>query len=123
MAAESRRRFLGEVPGTTGVAMDRRRGIAVPFIVGDTGPRIGEGTPALARLAAGLPIKEDITRAERFAGQVDGANVLWVFFGGAVLPPPYDSASVRSRAGAAFAAWGGAARLQACLNNPLVPAN
>ncbi len=111
------------VAGTLGVAIHRTRRVPVPFIVGDTGPRIGEGTPALARLASGLPIKEDITRAERYVGQVDAPDIVWVFFGGHVLPPPYDAFSVRARADQAFQGWGGNARLQNCISNPRLPIN
>jgi hypothetical protein len=54
----------------------------VPFVVGDGGPRIGEGSPALARQVLGLPVTDTIDRKTRYAGQVDGRDVLWVFFGG-----------------------------------------
>ena len=63
-------RPYGVVPGTLGVAWRRRTGIAVPFIVSDLGPRIGEGSPALARRLAGLAPKAELTRAERFQGRV-----------------------------------------------------
>ena len=104
--------------GTFGVALDVRRASAspVPFIVNDYGPRVGEGTPALARLVAGKAVKPDITRAERFVGLVDRDDVLWVFFGGAVLPPPFDAERVKTQAKAAFDAWGGEQRLQACVS-------
>ena len=39
--------------GRFGVAIHRKKQIAVPFVVGDGGPRIGEGSPALARQVAG----------------------------------------------------------------------
>jgi hypothetical protein len=107
-------RPFGVVPGTLGVAFRKQKGIPVPFIVSDLGPRIGEGSPALARRLAGLTAKADLTRAERFQGQVETADVTWVFFGGPKLAPPYTPAAVEAAAQAAFAAWGGLARMQAC---------
>lgn len=109
--------------GTFGVAAKKNGGEPVPFVVGDAGPRIGEGSVALARLVSGLPIKETITRAERFAGQIDDASVLWIFFGGDVLPPPYDAARVRAAAEMAFETWGGKSRLDKCRASPKVPTN
>ena len=44
-------RTRGVVMGSFGVAYDPTKGVAVPFVVGDFGPRIGEATPALARAA------------------------------------------------------------------------
>lgn len=108
---------------TFGVAVRRSGGTPVPFIVGDAGPRIGEGSVALARLVSGLPIKETITRSDRYAGQIDGPNVLWVFFGGDVAAPPYDAEHVRAAAAKAFDAWGGLARLEACRSATTVPDN
>jgi hypothetical protein len=58
----------------------------VPFVVGDGGPRIGEGSPALARRVAGLQPSDEITLKNRFAGQVDKKTVPWVFFGGQAMP-------------------------------------
>jgi hypothetical protein len=107
-------RALGVVPGTLGVAFRRQKGIAVPFIVSDIGPRIGEGSPALARRLAGLQPKADLTRSERFQGQVDTPDVTWVFFGGPKLSPPYTPAAVDAAAQAAFEAWGGQARIRVC---------
>jgi Fungal chitosanase of glycosyl hydrolase group 75 len=66
--------------GSFGVAVDRRRKIGIPFIVGDIGPKIGEGSAALARLVAGLPLTDAITLKNRNAGQVDTADILWFFF-------------------------------------------
>jgi hypothetical protein len=109
-------RPFGVLPGTLGVAWRRQKGIAVPFIVSDLGPRIGEGSPALARRLAGLTPKADLTRAERFQGQVDTPDVIWVFFGGPKLPPPYTATTVETAAAAAFDAWGGLARMQVCAN-------
>jgi hypothetical protein len=106
----------GVALGSFGVAYNTRKGVAVPFVVGDAGPRIGEGSVALARLAAGLPLKEDIKKPERYAGQVDGPDVLWIFFGGDAAPfdSHQDSASIE-KAKVAFDAWGGDARLAACV--------
>lgn len=105
---------FGITTGTLGVAFRRKTGLAVPFIVSDLGPRIGEGSPALARRLAGLTPKPGLTRAERFQGQVDSPDVAWVFFGGPTLPPPYSADAVETAARAAFEKWGGMARLQAC---------
>ncbi len=108
---------MGVRVGGFGVAIDTARedGAAVPFIINDTGPRIGEGSVALARLVAGKETKPEISRSERYVGQVDKTSVLWVFFGGETLAPPYDAERVRAEAKAAFAAWGGEARLKACI--------
>ncbi|HZN26106.1 MAG TPA: hypothetical protein VFB75_17915 [Burkholderiales bacterium] len=108
---------LGVKLGTFGVAIDTLRTDAepVPFVVNDYGPRIGEGTVALARLVAGKPIKEDITRAERFVGVVDTDDILWVLFGGNAMAPPYGAERVRAEAKAAFDGWGGAERLKKCV--------
>jgi Fungal chitosanase of glycosyl hydrolase group 75 len=108
---------LGVRLGTFGVAVDTRRADAnpVPFIVNDFGPRIGEGTVALARLVAGKQIKPDITRSERFVGVVDTEAVAWVFFGGNALTPPFGVDRVSTEANAGFEAWGGAERLETCV--------
>jgi hypothetical protein len=75
--------------GSFGVAIDAGgKGVPVPFVVCDGGPRIGEGSPALARRMAGLQPSDEITLKNWFAGQVDKKTVLWVFFGG--LAMPYD---------------------------------
>jgi hypothetical protein len=104
--------------GSFGVAWDTRKRVAVPFAVGDAGPRVGEGSPALARQVAGLPLVDTIDRKTRFAGQADGASVLWVFFGGAAEPYRHDKeAEVATNARAAFERWGGQARLDACLRS------
>lgn len=116
-------RMLGVVQGTLGVAIHRERRIAVPFIVGDAGPRIGEGSVALARLVSGHPLVDTLTLKTRSVGQIDQPAVLWVFFGGAKLPPPYDGTRVRSKATDAFTTWGGNARLTSCLANSQVPVN
>jgi hypothetical protein len=108
---------LGVKLGTFGVAIDMRRADAqpVPFIVNDYGPRIGEGTAALARLVAGKPVKPDITRAERFVGVVDTDSIVWVFFGGNAMAPPFGAERVRAQAKTAFEAWGGTERLKKCV--------
>ena len=107
-------RSLGVVPGTFGVAWRSNPGVAVPFLVTDLGPRIGEGSPALARRLAGLQPKADLSRSERFIGQVGTPDVTWVFFGGTVMPPPYSAATVEPVAQRAFEAWGGLDRVKAC---------
>lgn len=113
-------RERGVVMGSFGVAIDRDKRIPVPFVVGDGGPRVGEGTPALARAVAGLPITDQVTRQNRFTGQVDGPRVMWIFFGAAAPPARYDHTDEQALlrgAAAAFAAWGGPARALACLAN------
>lgn len=108
----------GVTMGSFGVAMDRNKRIAVPFVVGDGGPRIGEGTPALARSVSGLEITDAVTHGNRYAGQIDNPTVLWVFFGHNVAAARYDhqdqQALVR-QAQEAFSRWGGLARLEKCL--------
>ncbi|MBI1359715.1 MAG: hypothetical protein GC155_05455 [Alphaproteobacteria bacterium] len=125
MPSRAALKALGVKVGGFGVAIDTARedGAAVPFIINDTGPRIGEGSVALARLVAGKEIKAEITRAERYAGQVDKTTVLWVFFGGDALAPPYDAERVRTAARDAFDAWGGETRLKTCMaaTAPLAP--
>ncbi len=102
--------------GSFGVAIRADKQIAVPFIVGDAGPRIGEGTPALARQVAGLPLTDEITLRTRYAGAVEGKSVLWVFFGGAPMAFSHQQeAEVAVRAQAAFEAWGGVDRLKRCM--------
>lgn len=109
----------GVIMGSFGVAIDRNRRIAVPFVVGDGGPRVGEGTPALARMVAGLPITDNVTRENRYSGQVDDARVLWVFFGRNVAPAQYDHRDEQSlvrQAKEAFSRWGDMPRLEKCLH-------
>jgi hypothetical protein len=112
----------GIAMGTLGVAIDRRKNIAVPFVVGDGGPRIGEGSAALARLVAGKPVTDQITHKTSSVGQVDTPDVLWVFFGG--QPTKYDHSEegkLAADAKQAFDKWGGEARLRDCLT--AVPSN
>jgi hypothetical protein len=107
----------GVVMGSFGVAYHTGKRIAVPFVVGDQGPRIGEGSVALARQVSGLDLTDDITRANRFEGQVDTRDVLWVFFGD--TPGTFDSkneSSLMESARAAFERWGGERRLLQCLD-------
>ena len=106
----------GIAMGSFGVALNVKKGIAVPFVVGDGGPRIGEGSVALARLQVGVSLTDEITRANRYVGQVDGPDVLWVFFGDAATT--YDSKNedaLTASAKAAFARWGGEDRLARCV--------
>lgn len=102
--------------GSFGVAIHGKTQKAVPFVVGDGGPKIGEGSPALARQVSGMPMSDDITIKNRYAGQVDKPEVLWVFFGGEALPYDHQKeGDVAANAAAAFERWGGAARLTQCL--------
>jgi hypothetical protein len=112
----------GMAMGTFGVAIDRRKKIAVPFVIGDGGPRIGEGSAALARMVAGQPVTDQVTRKNRDVGQVDTADVLWVFFGGPAAKYDHNNEG-RLVAGAkqTYEQWGGDARLFGCLS--LVPKN
>jgi len=108
--------------GSFGVAIDRRKNIAVPFVAGDGGPRIGEGSAALARLVAGQPVTDQITYRARNVGQVDTPDILWVFFGGQAAR--YDHAiesGLADDAKQAFEKWGGDTRLRECLKT--VPKN
>ncbi|WP_075583326.1 glycoside hydrolase family 75 protein [Caballeronia sordidicola] len=104
--------------GSFGVAINRSKRIAVPFVVGDSGPRIGEGSVALARKVAGLPEKTDVTYAERDKGQVSDNAVLLVSFGRKYGTGKYDSNNPRglnNSAEEAYESWGGAARLHTCI--------
>lgn len=102
--------------GSFGVAIHAAKQAAVPFVVADGGPRIGEGSPALARQVAGMAPSETIDLKTRYAGQVDKPEVLWVFFGGPATPFDHrDPSAVAANAKAAFDAWGGAARLAQCV--------
>ena len=102
--------------GSFGVSFSPKTNAAVPFVIGDIGPKIGEATPALARQLARLPPSDMITRQTRYAGQVDTPSVLWIFFGDA--PVEYrqsDPGAIVAAAGKAFEQWGGMSRLQACV--------
>jgi hypothetical protein len=108
----------GVVLGSFGVAIRKDKKIAVPFVVGDYGPKIGEGTPALARSLAGLPITDNVTRNNRFGGQVDSKDVIWVFFANNTPSTKYDANNENAlikEAKTAFDKWGGEARLNECL--------
>ena len=108
----------GVVLGSFGVAIHAKTHLAVPFVVGDGGPKIGEGSPALARQVSGMPISDEINLKNRYAGQVDKPEVLWVFFGGEALPYDHQKeGDVSVNAQAAFERWGGAARLAQCLQS------
>ncbi|KQU95037.1 hypothetical protein [Devosia sp. Root105] len=111
----------GVVVGTFGVAIDPVKNVAVPFIVGDTGPRVGEGTPALARQVAGLAIDPGVEYSHRYDGVVDTRRVIWVFFGGNGMSPPFTQSSVADAARAAFDAWGGETRLAHCVARSDIP--
>jgi len=109
-------RAKGILVGSFGVAIDAKLKIPVPFVVADGGPRIGEGSAALARLVAGKPLSDQITKKNRSVGQVDSPQILWVFFGGEA--GKYDhrnEGQLAADAQKAFDRWGGSARLDACL--------
>lgn len=106
---------LHGIMGTFGVAIDKRKNIPVPFVVGDGGPKIGEGSAALARSVACKPVPDQFLRKDRDVGQVDTPDVLWVFFGG--KPTNYDHTqedALATDARKAYAQWGGEARLREC---------
>jgi len=108
--------------GTFGVAIDRHKKIAVPFVVGDEGPRIGEGSAALARLVAGEAVNDVLTHKTSRVGQVDTPDVLWVFFGGQATKYDHaDAGRLSADAKQAYEKWGGEARLGVCLST--VPSN
>lgn len=122
-------RDSGIALGTAGVAW-RVNGCApgrtcapVPFIVADTGPRIGEGSVWMTRAINGLDTGAPIARDNRFAGNISGAHVLWVFFGGEAIAPPYNAINVKETADIAFIDWGGRERLQACRDSGVPTAN
>lgn len=105
--------------GSFGVAIDAGgKQVPVPFVVGDGGPRIGEGSPALARQVAGLQPTDEITVKNRYAGQVDKKTVLWVFFGDDGTEFDHrKEGEVAQSAQLAFERWGGTARLEQCLKS------
>jgi hypothetical protein len=111
--------------GTFGVAIDERHKIAVPFVVGDTGPKIGEGSVALSRLVAGKAVSDQITRNNRYVGLVgqgDPTSILWVFFGGTATKYDHNNEDqLAADAQMAFNRWGGKARLDTCFS--AVPRN
>jgi hypothetical protein len=108
--------------GTFGVAIDKNKNIAVPFVVGDGGPRIGEGSAALARLAAGKPVTDQLTHKTASVGEVDKPDVLWVFFGGQATRYDHTHEGKLAVEGKqAFEKWGGETRLRDCMNT--VPRN
>lgn len=108
----------GIVMGSFGVAFDPQTNREVPFVVGDFGPRVGEATPALARSLAGLPITDNVTRNNRFAGQIDASRVVWIFFGrnqGSIRHNSRDEQALNMAARSAFERWGGPQRLRSCI--------
>ena len=117
-------RSNSDIPlGTLGVAWRTRDCqfgnfcVPVPFIVGDIGPKIGEGSVYLSRAVNGLDVTTNITRRNRYAGHVNNNDILYVFFNGDRLQPPYDAKSVMNAAELAFDEWGGVARLQTCVGS------
>jgi Fungal chitosanase of glycosyl hydrolase group 75 len=107
---------LGIDKGTLGVAIHKKHRKSVPFVVGDYGPRIGEGTFALGRLFKGLPLVT-ATRKNIFSAHIEEKEVLWVFFGDEAMRPPYTQSTVAAKALEKFNSWGGEARLNSCLEN------
>lgn len=104
--------------GSYGVAYNKKTKVMVPFIVGDIGPKIGEGSPALARMLANKKIKDPITSNERFIGSIDDNSILWVFFND--KPLTYDKTlekNISKYANQAFDNWGGELRLNNCLSS------
>ena len=109
---------LGIPMGTFGVAIDPTKSIAVPFVVADAGPRVGEGSVALAHKIAGKPLPTTMTHNAALVGQVDSARILWIFFGG--TPGIYDHSDANKTnimASEAFQKWGGDRRLKACVDD------
>lgn len=109
---------LGATLGSYGVAYNRITRQAVPFIIADHGPRVGEGSFALSRLLAGQPDLPP-TRSNIYKVSIDDPNVLWVLFGarGGKAATPYDEVSTKRGADAAYEAWGGWRRLERCVAN------
>jgi hypothetical protein len=106
---------LGIKLGSFGVAIDPKRNLPVPFVVGDIGPRIGEGSVALGRLVAGKQLADLVTRETRNVGQVDQPRVLWVFFGGRVANFDHNNeAGLVAEANQVYQEWGGDKRLKNC---------
>ena len=104
--------------GSFGVAL-RARGCPsgrdcapVPFVVAGRAASVGDGSIALARASSGLAPTENLNRQNRYRGQADRPDLLYVFFGGAGAGFAGDSAA--RDAAAAFEAWGGADRLAQC---------
>jgi hypothetical protein len=103
--------------GTFDVAVNRHQNIAVPFVVGDEGPRVGEGSAALARLAASKPVTDELTHKTSTVGQVDRPYVLWVFFDGRATKYDHtDEGKLAADAKQANEKWGGGVRLGDCLS-------
>jgi hypothetical protein len=111
---------LGLTKGTLGVAVHRKHSKPVPFIVGDYGPRIGEGTFALGRLLQSKPLVP-ANRKNIFSAHIEEKDVLWIFFGGKTMKPPYTASRVAKETQASFDAWGGDSRLFQCISNEDIP--
>jgi hypothetical protein len=76
----------------------------------DGGPKVGKGSPALARQVSGLPVSNAIDLKSRYDGQVRCPDVLRVSFGGPAGPFDHQNeAEGASIAKAAFDVAGGAA--------------
>lgn len=109
---------LGIKVGTFGVAYNKITNQTATFVVGDIGPRVGEGSFALSKMLAGKPnliaTKENLKYVS-----IDAPNILWVLFGSrtGIAETPYTDISIKKSADKAFAAWGGASRLDRCIAN------
>jgi hypothetical protein len=112
---------LGISKGSFGVAIYPPKNKASPFVVGDSGGRVGEASYALSRDISGLP-PQRATANNSNLGHLK-SNVLWLFFTNSkgTAKPPYSGESVRLAAVEAFKAWGGEERLTKCVRNPAVP--
>lgn len=108
----------GATKGSYGVAYNKTTKQTVPFVIGDHGPKVGEGSFALSKLLAGKP-NLPATRPNVYAVSIDDNNILWVLFGkaGGQATPPYTATSVKQGAASAFETWGGQARLNRCIAN------
>lgn len=109
---------LGIKIGTFGVAYNRITQQTVTFVVGDIGPRVGEGSFALSKMLAGEP-NLLATKANLRRVSIDAPNILWVLFGtrAGLAEKPYTDVSIKQAAAKAFDAWGGTSRLDRCIAN------
>ena len=102
--------------GSFGVAYNPKKGKAVPFIVGDFGPRVGEATPFLARQVQGIDEKTPYDRNNRAVGGVDAEEIVWIFFRKERMTAGLDSRKIAENAKNAYENWGGQQKLSACVD-------
>lgn len=109
---------LGIKVGTFGVAYNKITEQTVTFVVGDIGPRVGEGSFALSKMLAGEPNLR-ATKANLRRISIDAPDILWVLFGTrtGLAEKPYTDVSIKQAAAKAFDAWGGRSRLDRCIAN------